>query len=136
VEGDVVFRGNWREEERAAGMTGLEKTIQIIKAIMNEIGNFLTITMESCMDFPDWKLPTLDLNIWVNEENITLWSFFSKPMACNYVIQKVRAMPENIKITTLNQEVIRRMVNTSELVNIQTRLNILDSFAQKIVNSG
>ena len=58
-------------------MTGLEKTIQIIQAIMNEICNFLALTMESCMDFPDNKLPTLDLNFWVNEENITLWSFFS-----------------------------------------------------------
>ena len=97
-EGDLIYRGDWREEERASGMTGLEKTIQIIQAIMNEICNFLTLTMESCMDFPDWKLPILDLNIWVNEDNITLWSFFSKPMACNYVIQKVSAMPENVKI--------------------------------------
>ena len=87
------------------------------------------------MDFPDNRLPTLDLNIWVSEGSITLWSFFSKPMACNYVIQKVSAMPENIKITTLNQEVIRRMVNTSEMVDITTKLNILDSLAMKIVNS-
>ena len=71
--GDLVFSGRWRKEEKAAGMTGLEKTIQIIKAIMNMICNFLALTMESCMDFPENRLPILDLNIWVSEENITLW---------------------------------------------------------------
>ena len=45
-------------------------------------------------------------------------------------------MPENTKITTLNQEVIRRMINTSELVGENIRLGIIDDFAQKIVNSG
>ena len=119
-----------------AGMTGLEKTLEVMKAIMNEICNFLTLTMESCQDFLDRRLPTLDLNIWVDGENNTLWSFYSKPMACNYVIQRESAMPENIKITTLNQEVIRRMVNTSEMVDEETRIRILDDFAQKIVNSG
>ena len=94
-------------------MTGLEKTLEVIKAIMNEICNFLTLTMESCNDFEDLKLPTLDLNIWVTEDNTTLWQFYYKPMACNHVIQKESAMPENIRITTLNQEVIRRMINTS-----------------------
>ena len=105
-------------------MTGFEKSIEIIKAIMNEICNILTLTLESCSDFDDNKLPKLDLNIWVTAENITLWQFYSKPMACNHVIQKETAMPENIKITTLNQEVIRRIINTSELVGEDIRLGI------------
>ena len=117
-------------------MTGLEKSVEILKAIMNESCNFLTLTMESCSDFNDNKLPTLDLNICVTAENITLWQFYSKPMACNHVIQKESAMPENIKITTLNQEVIRRRINTSELVRKDIRLGIIDDFAQQIVNSG
>ena len=91
--------------------------------------------MESCQDFMDERLPTLDLNIWVDAENNTLWSFYSKPMSCNYVIQRESAMPKkNIKITTLNQEVIRRMVNTSEMVDEETKIRIFHDFAQKMVN--
>ena len=69
IDGDLRYCGRWRADEVARGMTGLEKTLEVIKAIMNEICNFLTLTMESCNDFEDLKLPTLDLNIWVTEDN-------------------------------------------------------------------
>ena len=45
-------------------------------------------------------------------------------------------MPENIKIATLNQEVNRRMINKSKDLDVAIRLEVLDDFAQKIVNSG
>ena len=64
VEGDLVFCMEWRREDEAAGMSGLEKTIQIMKDIMNCICRFLRLTMESALDF-DGVLPTLDLG----EEN-------------------------------------------------------------------
>ena len=54
---ELVFTKAWQEEERRNGMTGLEKTLEIIKAIMNSICNFLKLTMESVMDF-DGVLPT------------------------------------------------------------------------------
>ena len=57
-------------------------------------------------------------------------------MASNMVIQKRSAMPENMKIATLNQEVIRRMVNTSEDLDVAERVKVVDEYAQKRVNSG
>ena len=54
--------------------------------------------------------------------------FYSKPMASNMVLQSSSAMPENMKSTTLNQEVIFRMINSSE--------EVVDNFAHKIINSG
>ena len=45
-------------------------------------------------------------------------------------------MPENMKVTTLNQEVIRRMLNTSEELDISERLKVVDNYAMKVVNSG
>ena len=59
VAGDLLYCGQWRADEMKAGMTGLKKTLEV----MNEICNFLTLTMESCQDFLDRRLPTLDLNI-------------------------------------------------------------------------
>ena len=61
---ELVFTKAWQEEECRNGMTGLEKTLEIIQAIMNSICNFLKLTMESVMDF-NGVLPTLDLIIWV-----------------------------------------------------------------------
>ena len=116
-------------------MVGLEKTIEIVKCMMNSVCNFLTLTMESILDF-DGVLPTLDLSLWVDEDNRTMFMFVSKRMASNMCLQQRSAMPENMKIATINQEVIRRMCNTSEHLDIGIRLNIIDNFAQKIINSG
>ena len=52
------------------------------------------------------------------------------------VIQKSSAMPENMRMATLNQEVIMRMLNTSERLDIGYRLQVLDDYAGKLVNSG
>ena len=84
-------------------MSGLEKTIEVIRCMMNSVCDFLTLTMESILDF-DGVLPTLDLSIWVAESNMTMYMFFSKPMASNMCLQQRSAMPENMKIATINQE--------------------------------
>ena len=44
-------------------------------------------------------------------------------------------MPESTRRSTLNQELIRRMVNTSEKVPMSKRLEIVDKYAQKMINS-
>ena len=85
--------------------------MQIMEGMMNSICDWLNITMESVDDFGG-KLPTLDFNIWVREDNLVVYIFYQKPMASSMVIQKRAAMPENIRVSTLNQEVIRRMLNT------------------------
>ena len=84
-----------------------------MEGMMNSICDWLTFTME-CVDDFDGKLPTLDLNIWVRDDNMVMYIFYQKPMASSMVIQKRAAMPENMRMATLNQEVIRRMLNTSE----------------------
>ena len=114
VDGGLKYSTEWRTEERMAGMTGLQKTVEVIKHMMNSICDFLVLTMESGDDFPGGRLPTLDLNIWVGEDNVTRYIFFEKPMASSMVIQRRSAMPENMRVSTLTQEVIRRMMNTSQ----------------------
>ena len=86
------------------GMTGLQKTVEVLKGIMNSISDFLVLTMESADDF-DGRLPTLDLSIWIGKDNATYYIFFEKPMASSMVIQRRSAMPENMRMATLSQEV-------------------------------
>ena len=56
-------------------------------------------------------------------------------LASNIVLQQRSAMPENMRTATLNQEVIRRMVQTSENLYVSTRLEVLDNFVRKVINS-
>jgi hypothetical protein len=109
-----------------AGMTGLQKTVEIIKNMMNFICDFLVLTMESGDDFPGGRFPTLDLNIWVGKDNVTWCIFFEKPMASSMVIQRRSPMPENMRVSTLTQEAIRRMMNTSEKLDQGKRNEVID----------
>ena len=76
-------------------------------------------------------LETLDLVLWVNDRNKTLYSFYEKPMVTPMVLHKRSAMPEGVRRAKL----IRRMVNTSELVEIGKRVTLVDDYVQKLVNS-
>ena len=81
------------------------------------------------------KLPTLDLEIWVDQQNRFLYKYFEKAMIPNTVLHRHSAIPESTRRATLNQELIRRMINTSEQVEMTTRLEIIDKYAEKLLNS-
>ena len=124
-DGQLWYMQEWRDEEQRNGMTGLEKSLEVLEMMMNSICWFLNLTMESAKDFGG-VLPTLDLPIWVrSEDNKTMHSFFEKSMASNMVIQKASAMPENMRMSTLNQEMTRRMMNTSELLPMEIGWRLL-----------
>ena len=57
-------------------------------------------------------------------------------MASNMVLQRGNAMPENLKVASLNQEMIQRMMNTSEDLDDSVRAEVVDDYAQKLINSG
>ena len=133
-DGKAQFRKEWREEEMAAGMTLLQKTSEVLEGAMNSVCSWLRLTMEHEEMF-NGVLPTLDLIIWVSKENKVLFSFFEKEMVSPMVLHKRSAMPESIRRATLNQELVRRMINTSELVDMGKRLEVVDNYAQKLINS-
>ena len=97
-------------------MTPLEKTTEILECVMNGICGWLNLTMETETMF-DGTLPTLDLQIWVRGDNKVLYKYFEKKMTPNMVLHARSAIPESTRRATLNQELIRRLTNTSELVD-------------------
>ena len=132
----LEYSTNWMEEDKLKGLTPLQKTTEIISGMMNSICEFLTLTMETGEDFGDGRLPTLDLNIWIGQDNKILFTFFEKPMASTQTIQKMSAMPENGRMATLNQELVRRMLNTSEDLEMHERIVVTDKYCQKLTDSG
>ena len=101
---ELVYCGQWRDEDRLKGLTPLQKTTEILSGMMNSICGYLTLTMETGDDFQDGRLPTLDLSIWIGRDNTVLYVVFEKPMASTQTIQRNSAMPENGRMATLNQE--------------------------------
>ena len=117
-------------------MTGLRKTRLVLEDTMSGVHNYLKMTMETEDDFPDGGLPTLDINLWVKEDHMIMYTFYEKPMSTNQVLHKDTAMPENTKVASLTQDLVRRMKNTSELVDQEERNKVVDNYAQKLANSG
>ena len=134
VDGELLFRKEWRLEERAAGVTPLQKTAEVLRMVMNGICGWLSLTMETEEMFGGW-LPTLDLEIRIDDQNRVIYRYYEKPMIPNMVLHKRSAMPESTRRSTLNQELIRRMVNTSEMVSIEERVEIIDKYATKLMHS-
>ena len=133
-ENSVKFRNKWREEDK--DLSYIEVTKRILHGTMTGIESFLEFTMETEEEFDGW-LPTLDTNIRVEERtNIILYKFFEKPMSANTVLHVHTAMPEDGKIRCLSNDLTRRMLTTSERVDDETRRDIVDKYAQKLLNSG
>ena len=105
-------------------------------ASMNEVMGFLVFTLEIHEDFEDNKLPTLDTKIYVENGNIILYEFYQKPMASNLVLQANTALSETVKISSLKEEVVRRLKYTSMKLDHSKRMETLENFSQMMSNSG
>ena len=51
-------------------------------------------------------------------------------------LQKMSAMDTNSKMKILSNDLIRRMLNTSEMMGLEERIKIVDEYSQKLLNSG
>ena len=77
----------------------------------------------------------LDYQCWLEGDKL-LYKFFMKPMAKKTVIMMSSALSENFKVAALTQEVVRLSKNTSELVDIGTRSQIVNTFYERLQLSG
>ena len=106
LDDGIYFCEDWRADDIASGETATQRTAKELRKMMNSIIHFLNLTIEIQDDFPDLKLPTLDLKIWVEKEKI-LYEHYEKPMKTNLVLEQKSALSENTKVSSLSQEVVR-----------------------------
>ena len=86
--------------------------------------------MVTCQDFAG-TLPTLDYQCWLEGEKL-LYKFFMKPRAKKTVIMISSALGENVKVTAQTQEVVPLSKNTNEVVDIETRSQLVDNFYERL----
>ena len=60
-QGEGLYWG----QDRQAGETDETRTSKLVLESMNSTLDFLEFTEESPKDFPDGKLPTLDIKFWI-----------------------------------------------------------------------
>ena len=131
--GGIKYSKRWELEDK--DLTRMEVTKRILQGTMTGLESYLVFNMETGDDFDGW-LPTLDTNLMVNDSNIILFKYFEKPKSSNSVLLSRTAMPEDSKMRSLSNDLIRRMLNTSKRVSVDKRLEIVYNFAQKLFNSG
>ena len=76
-------------------------------------------------------LPTLDYQCWLEGDKL-LYKFFMKPRVKKTVIMMSSAFGENVKVTAHTQEVVPLSKNTSEVVEIETRSQLVDNFYERL----
>ena len=133
-EGKFQFNLDWEEEDKESGLSSEQLTSREMRKVMDSIYPELKFEMEIPSMF-DGKLPTLDFQVWV-EGNQVSYSFYQKPMARKSVIHKSSALSEKTKVSSLSQDLIRRMKNTSESVPDKVRIDIVNEYSDQLLSSG
>ena len=64
------------------------------------------------------------------------YEFYSKPTGSRFLILESSAAPYQQKKSVLAQEVVRRLMNTSEDSSLSTRMHILSTYDRKLTTSG
>ena len=124
----------WQEEDQKLSSTEITKRV-LLKS-MEGVENYLKFTGETGEDFEGGWLPTLDTNLKVTKENKVLFKMYEKETCSKQTIHKKSAMGENIKSQILSQDLIRRLLNTSEDLSKEYREHVVDEYGKKILNSG
>ena len=141
-EKEFRFEIDWEKEdferERVGDDDDTRRTARETKKAMNSVFTNIQFETELAEDFATQKLPTLDFEMWFQEGGNyegrpkILYQFFEKPMNTPFCIMRESAMPEGGKIASLSQEVVRRMQNTSEMLDQEERDKILNNFIKKV----
>ena len=142
--GDMKWRLEYKEEDEELDEEDDVRVMREFRRLCNSIWPWIQVKEDVGSKYEDKKLPILDLKVYVvelvNEYGVKYWvprwSFYEKPMKSQYVLMKESAMGKKTKVTTLTQEVIRRLRNTSREAEDSEREEVMTKFAVKMWKSG
>ena len=136
-KGKMMYKRKWEEEDLKQQLTPDQMTKRTLKDIMESVFKEFKFEMETQEDHESNTLPTLDYQTFMAEDGKTvLYFYFEKSVGKKFVINKESALGEGVKVSTLSQEVVRRMKTTSRLLDTSVRVNIINTFTRKLERSG
>ena len=133
-EGEVVYCKRWELED--ANLTPTEVTRRVLMGSMQVVEDYLKFTTETGDDFEDGWLPTLDVALSVDHTNRVNFRFFEKKTTTIRTVQKATAMNENSKQQVVSNDLIRRLLNTSQNMGATEFRKVVDQYGHKLLNSG
>ena len=113
-------------------------TMEVIQEIANSINPMFQFTVDTPSNHENGKLPILDLQVKINEEenNRLDFEFYEKPLKNKKLILSDSAIPAKDKRTILTQECLRRLRNTKVELGKDVQNKHLNEFMVKMKNSG
>ena len=103
-----------------------------VAKLMNSVYTFINFTTEVEEDYEDQYMPTLYLKIRMMEDTKQItYRFFEKEMANPQCINRHSAMSYQSRQSVLSQEILRRMLNTSEEESQLLEMESLISLTQR-----
>ena len=135
-DGHLCHTNEWEAEDIKSETSPTARTARVLVGMMNDIYSFLNFTTELGEHFPDKKLPSLDTNVWVANKLTILFEYFGKPMATNLMVQADSALSKSTKLSSLAEEIGRRLRNTSQEIDNTRKIEILEEACVKMKTSG
>ena len=135
------FNKEWEEEDMSLKESDTVRMAREVNKAMNSIYPFLKFTVETEEDFENRRLPTLDCELWMEpiqdqKRQKVNFSFFQKSMKTPFVVMKESAMSQSQKISILSNDLIRRLSNCSETVEMSEKVKIIDDYTETLNVSG
>ena len=105
----------WKfDPELKDNLTSEERTKRAILKSLNGVLESIALTVETESDFSTGMLPTLDFQTRVRQDWEIEFKYYAKPMSSGLVIQLGTALSKQTIFSSLRQDLIRRLLNTSE----------------------
>ena len=121
--------------QRQAGESKNQRMARLCTPAMNSINPDLKFTTECQEDFQSERLPTLDCEMWI-EDNKIKHSYYQKPMKTPFVLMSRSGTSYRQKFQILSNELSRRLSNIqTEEIEHQEVLNKIEQFIKELKSS-
>ena len=87
------------------------RNMRVVLEVANSLDKDIQLTAETPSQNASGKLPCLDLEVWLNENQEIMFQFYSKPMTNPYVVFHRSTVSPSVNRTTMFQEAMRRIRN-------------------------
>ena len=124
------FSKQREQEDVKENLSDEHRTTKEITKAMSSLVYFLRFTGKDGTMFPDGKLPTLDTALWVSD-GVVKHVFFEKSMVGNQVLYRDTVLPNASLRSTLLQETVRCLLNTSVDAEVEMVRDVFSRYAQK-----
>jgi hypothetical protein len=128
-----------RQEDENNKIDRVKLTFKIAREIGDTICNFVKLTTDTPDTTRGGYMPVLDLQVKMGEgdnKRRVVYKFYAKEVSTKYTILRQSAHSSKIKFSTLVQECVRRLLNTSDLVTKEEKREIMEAYNCRMKRSG